>query len=111
MFIDFMTPFTDAAVCQTVLALQQSPLFFRKPAYLAEMQKAVLPVPAVCEGIQCSCCKKPMLRTETPMDFYDDADGSVCSEDCVEIYMDATDVDEDAMDAYIDSVLDYDYDW
>ncbi len=116
MFIDFMTPFTDAAICQTVLQLQQSPLFFQKPAYIAEMQKAVVPTPAVCEGTQCICCRKPVLRLETPMDFYEDAcDKSVCSEDCAETYAayaeDDTDVDEDAMDAYIDAVLDNDYDW
>ncbi len=107
-------PALDMAIVEE---LRKSPLFFLQPAFIADIKRSLIPVPAACEGYQCACCRAPILNTDTPMSFYDD-DRSVCSADCADLMATTTEEDEeacweyeDAMDAYIDYVLDCDYDW
>jgi hypothetical protein len=105
-------PTLDSSI---VAELHKMPLFFTQPAYLAEMKRVLIPVPAACEGHQCTCCNSPILNTDTPMSFYDD-NHSVCSAECAAECAAEEDEEacwecDDALDAYIDSVLDCDYDW
>ncbi len=108
-------PALDSSIVEE---LRKSPLFFTQPSYLAEMKRMLIPVPAACEGHQCTCCCAPILNTDTPMSFYDD-DRSVCSAECAAEYAAECEEEdeeacweyEDALDAYIDSVLDCDCKW
>lgn len=72
------------------------------PAFVAEIQRVTLPEPVACEGIRCYHCNTPVICT--PMEF--------CDPCCEGPDVDAgVDDDEEAMDAYIDEVLDRDYDY
>ena len=73
---------------------------------LLELKQTLLPVPAVCAGFHCNRCHSPVLHTDFPMDFYEDEHW--CEE---EPEQPEEPIDEDALNNYIDSVLDTDYDW
>ncbi len=107
------------------------------PFYLPELKSVLIPAPVYCESSTCAGCGTGMVRSEFPMTFYDDYCSDACSdahsertqsvESCEEILSmgavelreieDLTDeeleqeLDEDAMNAYIDYVLNNDYDW
>jgi hypothetical protein len=89
------------------------------PPYLAELKSVLFPEPVYCESVQCAGCQNMIIRTENPMDFYDDA--TYCSEECLEeattasiesTYEFEEELDEDELNDYIDSVLDKEeYGW
>ncbi len=110
------------------------------PFYLPELKSVLIPAPVYCEGSTCAGCGTGMVRSEFPMAFYDDAYCSdACSDACSErtqsiasceeiLSMQAVELreieedeltdeeleqqlEEEARDAYIDYVLDNDYDW
>lgn len=113
MFLDFYSPFMDISAREMVHTLQSQPFFVSKPAYLDEAKRTFLPIPTTCEGGHCTRCKSPILRTNSPMEFYNDPD-MCCEEhdydDCDDY--DVYDVyDDEQYDSYIDSVLDNDYDY
>jgi hypothetical protein len=76
-------------------------------SYMHELKQHLLPVPVACEGFRCNHCDSPVLRTDSPMDFYDD--DHVCDEildedyDCYEDY---SETNEDELNEFIDYVLD-----
>ncbi len=88
--------------------------------YLAELKSVLLPEPVYCESVQCAGCQNKIIRTENPMEFYDDS--TYCSDECIEGLEEVTTAsldsayefeedDEDELNDYIDMVLDNDYDW
>jgi hypothetical protein len=119
MFIDVLSPFRDPVAYEMVQSLLMMPLFAAKPAYLEEVKRTFLPAAVTCEGIQCTRCQSPILRI-TPMEFdevstecceaAEAAEAAKTTEDYFEDYLDE-EVDADALDAYIDEVLDNDYDY
>ncbi len=82
------------------------------PSFMLELQQNLLPIPASCEGFHCQRCHSPVLKTDSPMDFYDEEHFCNLEEPEEDQWsMDQCPMDTDALDAYIDYMLDCDYDW
>jgi hypothetical protein len=104
-----------------------SPMFAVLPTYLTELKSVLLPTPAYCENSSCEHCGTTMILTEHPMEFYEPSSCDACSEATLSIHTheidsectdDDTDeknvldeLEEEAFDDYINSVLDNDYGW
>ncbi len=126
-FIDFLTPFADPAVAELFTKM---PSFAPIAPYITELKRCAIPAQPTCEGVQCTRCNSPILRSD-PMDFYDDS-ATCCVEAaadaaaealeeyeedvlemevCMEDHQVLTEIDEDEFNDYIDQVLDEDYDY
>jgi len=104
MYLSFdlnpLTPF-EGTMMLNVLSKIRSP-FFAAP-FIAEICRVTLPEPVTCEGIRCHHCDAPVVCA--PMDVHDPC----CEGPDVDIGADEDALD--ALDTYIDEVLDQDYDY
>jgi hypothetical protein len=113
MFIDFATPFADQFLF-VVEELRKSPTFSSSITpnycYLAEMKKVVIPVPPVCEGIQCNRCNSPVVTLdplhtyEEPIHICEESREAEEVEEALDQILD--ELEEQAFDDYIDYMLD-----
>jgi hypothetical protein len=104
--LDFAIPFSDPFLLHTIEVFHD-PSKDSHASFLDDIKKAIHVVPVTCEGYQCTQCQCTVLRSDSPMEFYEDV--HVCEPDIPDIdELDDT-LDNDALDDYIDYILDGQY--
>ncbi len=99
IMLDLSIPFSDPFLLHTIEVLHDP-----HKSYMNEMKQTTIMTPTTCEGYMCTYCHSPVVRSDSPMEFYEDE--HVCDVSSVE-----SEMDEDTLNECIDFALDMDYDW
>lgn len=100
-----MTSFVDPIACEIVQKIRATSIFTTVHPCLSEVQKTIRPKPVTCEYCK---CHSPIIRS-VPMEFY--GKPTDCCETIYDEEANEAKEAENAFDAYIDEVLDQDYDY